>query len=69
MLPDRLNSGDVIKTRSTTAIIHRTSEKDEFGEPVYRLRFKTGVISNGKYSRDELQELGAELVEEVIKHD
>jgi hypothetical protein len=64
-LPDRLKSGDRIKSPSgVVTTIVRTSRKDLFDEPVYRLRYASGIVGNATYSRDDLVELNAELVEE-----
>lgn len=63
-LPDRLKSGDLV--RSPTGVVTtvvRTSQKDnEFGEPLYRLRYNSGIVGHALYTRDMLCELGCELV-------
>jgi len=63
ILPDKLKTGDVIESKATRAVIQRTTERDKFDCVLYRLRFQTGVLSTGRYSRDDLQELGCILVE------
>ena len=64
VLPDRLTSGMKLKSPSGyTYTVSCTSKKDTFGEPMYRLLDDKGLRSRKLWSRDELQESGAELIE------
>ena len=62
ILPDKLKTGDRIESPKTTAIIQRTSKRDDYGCTLYRLRYETGVLGSSRFTRDDLQELGCRLV-------
>ena len=64
VLPDQLRSGDVLKGASAIVTIHRTIRKDGEGNRLYRLRYSSGVLGNGHFTRDDLQELECELIKE-----
>jgi hypothetical protein len=61
-LPDRLRSGQVLRTRSGGRVrVRGTSQVDEFGEPVYRLTHLPREINSlTLWSRDRLDEAGCE---------
>lgn len=68
MLPDRLKSGDKLRTKAGLVVsVQRTSQKDTFDEPLYRLiypdtrEFGGGVTGHRLWSRDELNEEGLKL--------
>lgn len=66
-LPNRLSSGAVIVSPAgCRAKVTRTSKRDEFGEPLYRLTYISyGATDRTLHSRDELAGWGARL--EVIE--
>lgn len=65
MLPNRLKSGQVVLIRGRRYKVCMTSGRDEYGEPLYRLRgYQFGVKGKIRYTRDALQQEGAELEEE-----
>ena len=70
MLPDRLNSGDHIRSPAgAVGEVVRTRRRDEYGEPIVRLRYPSGVTGNQDWTRDMLQSAGCELAEKEIAKD
>ena len=66
VLPDKLLTGDrLVSCKGVVVTVHRTIAKYE-GMMLYRLRFKSGVLSNGRYTRDDLQELECVMIEEKV---
>lgn len=71
LLPDTLHKNQKLKTSSGRIVtLKRTSQKDEYNRPKYRLCFSAGKIdrwilpestSKTAYSRDELQTMGLVL--------
>ena len=70
LLPDRLNSGDRLQTAAGQIVsVVRTRRRDEYGEPIVRLRYPSGVTGNQDWTRDMLQSAGCELAEKEIAKD
>lgn len=71
-LPDRLHSGDRIRIGSgVICMLKGTGDYDKYDEPVFRLQYPPrkingwrmpGVQGNGRYSRDDLNAMGVELM-------
>lgn len=62
ILPEFLHAGDVLHTVTgarVTAVrsVKRTAE----GEPLYRVRFASGIIGHRLWTRDELQAEGCTI--------
>ena len=65
LLPDRLESGMRLKSKTGHVYtVHTTSHRDGYDEPLYKLSNTRGLCSGTLWSRDQLQEEGAVLVEE-----
>lgn len=62
ILPNRLKSGTKLVTaRGQKMTACKTREKNEYGEPLYRMRYESGVKGHDLWSRDDLQESGVRM--------
>ena len=68
LFPDRLTARDWIESSTgVRAKIVTTSFKDEeFGEPLYRLLYASGVKSGGMWGRDDLVKMGCKYLGELV---
>jgi len=61
-LPERLNAGDTLISHTDAEMqVVVTSRKSDYGEQLYRLKFKSGVVGHRRWTRDELQAEGVRL--------
>lgn len=65
LLPDRLRSGDILVTvTGALATVVESTRKNDDGEPLVRLRFKSGIVGHRFWTRDELQSEGVKIFEQ-----
>lgn len=59
LLPDKLESGMKLRgPKGLVVIIKCTGSRNAEDEPLYRVVYEGGTLSNGRWTRDEFQELG-----------
>ena len=69
IFPDRLTARDWIESSTgvRAKIVVTSKREHEFNEPMYRLRYESGIKSRGMWSRDDFVKMGCRYLGELVK--